>query len=724
MSSQNITRKLWVVCLLLVATSLAKAQTKHYIEFNANGKINGNLPQVVRSEDSYCFSISFDKGYFDKRAKEAIDLYLDALNNLMFEDPYKFIEGVDNTETENLRNGFIYQVQAATKYLNNEDKAIVTQRLTFLKPRSEAIDQRIPPLDSLIIPQFFLELSYYDSNGNFISKQTLRFETDKKDLQAKNYKLNSDELQLKPLGATLIKYELREKNGLYSMIQKQLAGTDINQQQQKLIEAMESIKKKANIAYFANYDKFQEKAKIAKQFLTDPSAKNTIDTAWINNTQKNLIHFEKETDQILLDLKNDHIKKWFFSWTWLTKGYPKVNPFEFQAKLLFPDQKGANKVSEKEKALVEMYDALVAKEAFKATEISPTLAKDLEPIAEIKARMKAEASAVSTSNNADILWNQGEFRLSPTKNEENYMVIHDAADQYRLATPVLRELTENQKVFIYTANNKPGNPIKIEVVPTAITNDQTLTSDEYSLSKFKDLVENTEELVKQTLALLEQFNNISKKVEFIKALNAAPKFPILLQKSTTPIYRMDPNIYNTVFQAPQLVEYKLFTGPADKQVEVFKGNFRVNKLYRIRFKAGLLYSGFKVASYTQQTDNSYIEKKEPAGIDGSFGLQIFLSRTDIRNISLCKVAPFFYAGLSMKNITQNFYPGFGFEIFSGFSVVYIQHIGRTQVLTSNGQLPLKVSNKWRSGPGAALLIDPNMFADLFGFGSKKSLLGF
>lgn len=727
MSSQNITRNLWVACLLLVATSLAKAQTKHYIEFNANGKINGNLPQVVRSEDSYLFSINFDKGYFDKRAKDAIELYLDALYNFKNENPYKFVPGIKDKELEALRHGLADQVRVAMKYLNNEDTAIVAQRLSFLEPETKGTGEKMPALESLIIPQFFLELSYYNSNGNFISKQTLPFKANIPDPKVKEYKfVSEDELQLKPLGATLIKYELREKNGLYSMIQEQLKGADVNHQQQVLMNVLNSIKKKAGITYFAAYDTLLEKVKTAKKFLADTSAKNTINTAWVINAQKSLIHFEKETDTILLDLKNDAIKNWFFSWTWLTKGYPKVNPFEFQAKLLFPDQGGANKVSEKEKALVEMYDALVAKEAFKTTTISPTLAKDLEPIADIKARIKAEAAAVSTTNNADILWNQGEFRLSPTENEENYMVIHDAADQYRLATPVLREVTENQKVFIYTANNKPGNPIKIEVVPTSIGNDQAQISEEYFLSALRDTAGNTGDLVKQTKAFLTEFDKVSKKVEFLKALNAAPKFPILLQKSTTPIYRMDPNIYNTVFQAPQMVEYKLFTGPADKQVEVFKGNFRVNKLYRIRFKAGLLYSGFKVASYTQQPDNSYTQKEEPAGIDGSFGLQIFFCRTDMRklDISKGKVAPFLYAGLSMKNITQNFYPGLGFEIFSGLSVVYIQHIGRTQVLTANGQLPLKVANRWRSGPGAALLIDPSMFTNLFGFGSKKSLLGF
>lgn len=93
------------------------------------------------------------------------------------------------------------------------------------------------------------------------------------------------------------------------------------------------------------------------------------------------------------------------------------------------------------------------------------------------------------------------------------------------------------------------------------------------------------------------------------------------------------------------------------------------------------------------------------------------------NITKGKFPPCLYLGLSMRGIQENFYVGAGFEVFSGLSVMYMGHIGRTEQLVGEGALLTGTRNVWKWGNGVAITIDGSLFVSLFQFGNNKGLLG-
>ncbi|RXM44168.1 hypothetical protein BOW57_09770 [Flavobacterium sp. YO64] len=659
----------------------------------------------------------------DKKAKDAMEIYLIALGNIQSDLTYAYIDK-ETDEILQVQCLMGKKIMESLKYISTEDQAIIKERLIFLGYDDSCKTDTIPPtlvpsLENIILPTFSIDITYYDKFGHELKKEshdfTTAFDTENKTLEIKTLEITVEK------ESETVKFELREKNPINLKIQEQLKRPEINSQQSELKSALKKLKDQMDLSLMADLSSLKSKVDHATKFFKD-SASNPIDNTWIVESNKSIADLNKKVEAMLDNLRSKNIKSWFLNWMWLSKGLPTTNPFEYQAQPLIssPSNSQAAKVTDKEKALVETFDALVAKEAFKLTSISGSLDKDLEVISDIKARLKAESKAIPSTNSSDIYWYSGIVKITSEK-QNNYMISHDAAENYLLMTDPLKEITEKDHVSIFTQNKKEGDPTKIQVIPTAITSDIGLITEEGSKSYLSDQGDGG--INDDVLKFLEKYQLLNKKIEFLQSLKVEPKLPVLFAKSSSPIYKTENLNYNTVFDAPQRLDYTLSTGTAAAPVEVFKGNFRVNKLYNIRFKAGMVFSNLKVKDYTKNPDNSFSLTEDRAGIDGTFGVQIFFCKTDIRDINIWKgkVSPFLYTGFSMKDITESFYPGVGLEIFSGVSVAYILHVGRSEVLTGSGNVPSQIEHKWVTGSGISILVDGAFFVNLFKFGSNKSL---
>lgn len=706
------------VCMFAFQASVGQV---HTIEFTGNGILTAPPPEIVKAGEKLIFKLNLSNSYIDKRAKEYIELYLTAMENITFGKTYAYIDE-NPQELFKVRCALGKEIVSLSSYLSIEDQAIVKQRTGYLRYQDIcSTDKTVPVLTASIKPSFTLDIIFYSHQGHEVGRVEAEPLTVIDPTAIKDIKLKTKEMVV-PDGAETIKYELREKNVINLEIQKQLQTVGIDSQRAAIVTALDGIKDMMNPEFTSELSALKARVDQAKKYFEN-SAANPITPNWLTASNTLLAAVDGKVNSMLVLLQNNQVRSWMLNWMWLSKGLPATNPFDFQAQLLFPGTSVAmGKVTEKEKALVETFDALVAKEAFKLTSLSPTLDKDLDAIAGIKARLKAEGAAGSVNNNSDIYWYSGTIKVT-NEESKSYMISHDAANQYMLMTKPLEEVTEDDRVFIFTQNKKAGDPTRIEVTPTAITSDIGKTTEELRLSAVLSDLGTPRGILGQVVDFLNAYIVLNRKIEFIESLKTAPKLPVLFTKSTTPVYQAEPLIYNTVFDAPQRIDYTLTTGPTDKPVQVFKGDFRVNRLYHLRFKAGMVYSWLKTEDYTKNADNSFSVIEDRAGIDGVFGVQIFPWKIDIRDVnnSKWKNRLFVYAGFSMKNITQNFYPGAGFEIFSGVSLAYILHVGKTEVLAGTSNMASQIENKWVTGSGVSILVDGEFFVNLFRFGSNKSL---
>lgn len=729
----NIFRRLLLSMSFICLVTGVFAQSPYHIEFNGNGQLTAPPPLVVHAGDSYFVAVNFDHSYFEKKIKDAIDLYMTAMENISQDTQYGYLDA-DPTALKIRICALGTQVKALSQlYLSTAEQNIITQRLTALDWDNTCNPPAtVPDLSDLVAPAFSIDVYYYDKTGKLLSSNIKQLDQPTGAIP-NSYALSTVALAI-PDNTGSIRFELREVNLMNQLILKEASGANSITQQQALARQLKQIKLNLTPAVLAQYTELQKLADAGKKFLTGDLTLG-VDAAWVVGANAKKLVVATIAKNNLDLLKNNDIKNWLLRWMWLTKGQPKSNPFEFQAQPLIAGTATAPaaKVTEKEKALVDMYENMVSKNAFRLNSVA-TLDKDLGTIADIKARMKIEAAAGQTATSSDIFWYKALINCSPAYDfhipmstiEHDYMISHDAANQYTLMTEPLKEITEKDRLFVFLQNKKPGDPVKIDVTATAITTDIGQVTQETNLSFLQDKAASGTQLEKDVADFLQKYEVVDKQMTFLLSLSAAPKLPLQFAKSTTPIYQTENQIFNNNFTAPTVAEYKLSTGPSDKLVEVYRSQVRVDKLYNLRFKAGILYSGLDKTIYSKNTDNSFSASTDKAGADGVFGIQIFPFKTDIRSINLFKgrVSPFIFAGFSMKGITQNFYPSAGLEIFSGVAIAYTRHYGKSDVLTGTNGVPSQISSTWVRGDAVSLLVDAAFFTSLFKFGSNKSLLGF
>jgi hypothetical protein len=722
-----------LLCIALCFSTVALfGQTLQNIEFNANGIMTAPPPLKVSAGDQVQFTVNFDRPFFDKRAKDAINLYLTAIDNITNDQTYGYVDATSDPIQKLVCALGTGTDRISKLYLSADEQNVISQRLAAYYYNATCDPKvTVPDLTSLITPIFSVDIYYYDKLNNLISTTTIPL-TAPSGTTFDHYSLCS--------GASVIdkkvrsiRYEIREDNLLNQLIIKQTAATGVIAQQMSLAKDLKQIKINITPAIQAKYTTLQKMAADALKFLGGDNTV-TIDDAWITSANTTLAAIKTEEEKDMTILSGDaNVAAWFRRWMWLTKGLPKSDPLDFEAQPLIAGSGTAKaaKVTDKEKALSDMYDNLVAKSAFRLTSTS-TLSTDLATIADIKARMKAEAAS-QTVTTSDIFWYKGLIYCSPkytcvhvpvSTKETDYMISHDAANKYILMTKPVKEITEADRPFVFIQNKRAADSVNVTVTTTPITDDVGKVTQEFNMSMLADKKASGSASEQAVATFLQNYDEVNKRMSFILSLSAAPKLPLIFAKSTKPAYQTENEIVSINGTPPTMSTYTINAGNADKQPQIYQGQIRTDKLYNIRAKAGMLYSVLDITSYSKNPDNSYTQSVSKSGVDGIFGVEIFPFKTDMRSINICKgrVSPFIFAGFSMKNITGNFYPTVGLEIFSGVAVGYTRQFGQTQVLTGFNGVPQQISTSWVNGGAVSLLIDVEFFTNLFKLGSNKSLL--
>ena len=137
-----------------------------------------------------------------------------------------------------------------------------------------------------------------------------------------------------------------------------------------------------------------------------------------------------------------------------------------------------------------------------------------------------------------------------------------------------------------------------------------------------------------------------------------------------------------------------------------------------------MYSLLRKQDFTEVSAGNYTLDDPASGIDGTFGIQYYFHKQDIRSRET-KARLFVYVGLSMKKITENFYLGVGTELMSGLALTLNAHLGKREALTGDNSFPTGIKTTWGVGFAPGILIDFSLFNQLFTFGNtNKSLISF
>ena len=416
-------------------------------------------------------------------------------------------------------------------------------------------------------------------------------------------------------------------------------------------------------------------------------------------------------------------------WLWLTNGVPRINPFAFSQQNLVGSQ-GAVKLTDEEKARFLLFDNLVSKGALQLNTLEG-VDVILNQLAMIKARMDAEAKAGGKEEHYyDTYLYQGLLTSSPG-DSPLYMRHLDAKNDYLIMhVQPLEEITEKERLYILAENKSTSNPLSITFATTAITEDLTYLEMEVPITQESLTGEGRTttgadaKLEARVAAFLELVSSLSQNVAALRTLTNAPALPLFFEYDKTPAFATEVLEHNFLYDAPATASYTVKTLNADNtEKEVHKGSYRINKLYRWRFKAGVLYSHFRKDDYTETGDNQFTLDDPRYGIDGTFGIQTYFRKQDIRSSKVDWTRYYLYTGLSMRHIRENFYVGLGTEPINGLALGVNLHVGNREVLTGPEGVPTSIRQSWGVGVAGAVLIDAALFVKLFSFGSARSHLG-
>ncbi len=314
------------------------------------------------------------------------------------------------------------------------------------------------------------------------------------------------------------------------------------------------------------------------------------------------------------------------------------------------------------------------------------------------------------------------------KNTTNYMTHINAADDYNLnGVNCKKEITENESMTILVHNNYDISKLKFNYNITQITDDKSRTEVATGIENgfiAPQAVSLTDKLFNSfyysinidSLMRLKKHYDYTKKINFIET---KPKLESKLLKTKA-----------TSVNVPYTVEYNipLLKKDGTDSTNVFPSNlkYRVNKIYHVRFKAGLFYSGLRNNKYTLENNLITGKTNNEYGVDASFGIQWFPLGTDIRSYNLYKkgsnTCPWFlYFGTPIiKAPLSNMLIGTGLELHPGIAIMTGIHIGNTQKIVNNaGKLSIN-EKSYTTGLFGSVAFDLAVFNRIFNYSNIEN----
>jgi hypothetical protein len=694
------------------------------LEFNADGQMVSYPPEQLLSGQYLQARVNLDDIFWLKRKHEVIDRYLTTLANLgnraLIFKPFDF--GIDDAELLALKNELAYELRT---YLPNSgmDRAHInyyTAKISYTAPGTRPTTNYIPHINTLIDPVFRITYRFFNIDGNRINnagnllciseptppplRQCCARVSD-----TRGYYL-SEPVQIPP-NTYSIEYDLTLENALVQQVMTKTSAIPAFPTELKQILAnAESISRRYNYLV-AEVEKLKAAPNPARYAALVDTLRDITD-AKVTLMARINSYPNTPAAGVAASAKREWIKHWL----WYTKGTPKIDPFAATENVPVP----AN-----DKARYELFEMILNKDGFKLDAMN-TFTDNLGRLPDIKAALAKEASALKPGEaNQDFLLYKGIFKAT----QNVYMRHHDVKNDYIvMGIMPRREINELQRLYVLLANKAPSVKFSISLTTSEINTDLSVISEEL-LTKANELADNADagtpkDLLNENIAaLIVGVATLEDDIKALRALGTTPAYPKLYESDTTPTYVTDALEHDYFFEAPVFVNYSIKSVAADNtEKEVKASTYRVNKLYRLRFKAGLVYSTLKNKDFTNTGPNQFSLSDPTYGIDGTFGVQGYFRKQDIRQQTGLKLHAF--GGLSMKKITENFYFGIGIEPWSGVAIDVTAHVGKREKLVGQSGIPTDIRQTFGVAPGLTVLIDAFLFTKIFTFGNNKSLLGF
>lgn len=720
------------------------------LEFRNDGQLSSYPPEKVKPGQTISARLELDQEYWIRRINNVISSWITTSENIKnYDEKNKFINyGLNyNNDLLPVQQEIKYQLLTFinnSKYIPVEQKNYYKSKINLIMPHVvlSSTNTYVPSIETLITPKYTIEFQFYNNKGLRIDKSGNLYshkEDEPEPFIAYNPSGRSEASIIyycKPIvipeNCYEVKYNLVIENSI-SKLTVDWAKNDIFPV--TFISKLDMVKKAIDDVLMAEYKSVYEAASKVKN---DLAKKPKIPAA----LSKQATDLDTEVNDVLSDFNNTNSeeKRWIMKWLWLSNGVPMINPFDFQQEKLFVSAE--NKLSNEERSLYQIFENMLNKGSFQIDNITH-IDSDLKNLHIIKAKLDAEAKAkVKETQLYNHYLYQGVLKSSVGSNHV-FMRHLNAKDDYLIMNrKPKKEITEDERLYVLTENKNLSEKLTIGFTTIPITSDNSLITtqvndqfgDKSIRTSEKDgqfgnnaLVDTKNKAFVQSKTPVKKFlilvDALTAKVNNLRSLTKPPVLPIFFEYDKTPDLMTDVIEHDFLYEAPATASYSVKRINTDTTV-VHQGNYRINKLYRWRIKAGVIYSGFQKSDFTETSTNQYTLDSPSYGIDGTFGVQTYFKKQDIRSTQVDWNRLYGYVGLSMRNITENFYLGVGIEPVSGIALGINSHIGKREVLTGAEGVPTAIRQTWGVGVGGSILIDAALFVKLFSFGSNRTVLGF
>lgn len=332
--------------------------------------------------------------------------------------------------------------------------------------------------------------------------------------------------------------------------------------------------------------------------------------------------------------------------------------------------------------------------------------------AELKELEKTEVTTATSSISlaAKLGLETSDFLLNKVMLSSNFMHHIDGAEKKFMNMHPVKEINELAVLDIFVHNDKAVTNYVFKY--TFKKTDQDITPLEEEMTF--DEKHHSSDSDPKTFLQYYLFLKIYKEVLVSKFIKAPPTLP----RSEKP--RFQTNEVNAkikprdIMEVPGKVTYNVLDPVNDKDT-IAQGVYRVNKLYRFRYKIGPSYSWLTQRDYTLNDDQTYTLDEKKAGLQTVFGLQYYFLRNDIRQPDYGWRHSFAFLGLNLgPDIVESIYLGVGYEIVDGMSITAGLHFGMTEKLYSRNGI-LAIDNRaWATpAPFITLGFDHGIFKALF-----------
>ena len=702
------------------------------LQFKSNGQLLSVPPEIITQGQNISAGIILDDGFWLPRINNVISSWikiLENLNNFSSLNPvvkYGLTSAeINPVKEEYAEQLYFYVENLPTTIISTEQKEYYKTKIKLLGitigNSAPATPNYAPKIQDLIMPNISISYRFFDLNGLLINTDGSTGEI--KSPEKRNFcpcgndifaTLYRSSMVTIPDGCQEMRYELR-------IDQNQNIATMAWGKNSKFPDIYKTILSDIKKAF--TDDLLQSVAKInvdLKKLQKNPKDKS-VDLKLLRNSIDDKL---KIVDPIYNQLKiKDPIRtSWLLSWQWLTGGIVTINPFDLTTTIIGTT---SGKTSLIDKSRYEIFDNMLNKGVIK---LNNTMGLDttIRTMAALKASIATDAALTTNEPKlSDRLLYSGLLKCSPKTTGNLYMRHLDLTANYMvMGTKPLKEINELERMYILI-ENKPV-PLKLSI--TLTTDIPTNDNSAFTINTGGLADEGTKKM-NQNIdlpTLMADAERLIKYVGAIKNLSTLPTVPLFFEKDQTPDLMTQNLEHNYLVDLPTVATYSIKTpNPDDTEKEVAKGTYRINKLYRFRFKAGVIYSALRKKDYTQNTGTGQFTLDDPqSGIDGTFGVQVYLGeKQDLRSEQI-KIRPFFYTGFSMKKISENFYFGIGSEPIGGLAFALNAHLGKHEGLIGTAGQPTGIRQTWGLGIGGSIMIDAALFIKIFSFGSHKTLLGF